>query len=301
MNEHLAICPNRSYQCPHCRILGPYEKITTLHIDSCPKAKVQCPYPECSQSIQRCYLDTHTTHCPHKAVQCKFADVGCPAIVKLADLQEHEQNDRLHLQLTKENVLELTQILKERETRFKVFIKQRNKVLADLHHSMLTCARYKGPTTLKFREFDMHKLQDKLFTSPKFYLKTGYRFQLVVYANGRNHGANTHISVYLGITEGQDDEYLTWPFEGSVKVELLNQLQDHTHLSIAIHFPNDDSVGGRMVEGKARIGWGKEQFISNKELANISSKRQYLRSDTLYFRITSVEKPAKKGIVLDRQ
>ncbi len=139
----------------------------------------------------------------------------------------------------------------------------------------------------------MHKLQNKLFTSPKFYLKTGYRFILVVYANGRNHGANTHISVYLDITEGQDDEYLTWPFEGSVKVELLNQLQHRNHVSNAIYFLNDDCVSGRMVESNAPIGWGKEQFISNKEMANISSKRQYLRSDTLYFRITSVEKHAK--------
>ena len=299
LNEHLAICPNRSHQCPHCSILGPYEKIITLHIDSCPKAKVQCPYPECNQSIQRCYLDTHINYCPHKAIQCKFADVGCPAILKLADLQEHEENDLLHLQLTKENVLELTKILKERETRFRVFIEQRNKVLADLRHSMLTCVRYKGPTTLKFREFDMHKLQDKQFASPKFYLKTGYRFKLLVYANGRNQGANTHVSVYLGITEGQDDEYLTWPFQGSVKVEILNQLQDRNHFSIAIPFLND-CVCGRMVEGKTTRGWGSDLFISNRELANISSKRQYLRNDTLYFRITSVEKPVKKAL-FDRQ
>ena len=295
LNEHLAICPNRSHQCPHCSILGPYEKIITLHIDSCPKAKVQCPYPECNQSIQRCYLDTHINYCPHKAIQCKFADVGCPAILKLADLQEHEENDLLHLQLTKENVLELTKILKERETRFRVFIEQRNKVLADLHYSMLTCVRYKGPATLKFREFDMHKLQDKFFASSKFYLKTGYRFQLGIYANGRNQGANTHVSVYLAIREGQDDEYLTWPFQGSVKVELLNQLQDRNHFSDNIRFPNIDYVSGKMVEGKTTTGWGKEQFVSNRELANISSKRQYLRSDTLYFRITSVEKPVKKG------
>ena len=269
--------------------MGPYQELTTSHLDTCPKVEVHCPYPTCNESVQRCYLDNHKATCQNILYPCKYADVGCPIQLKQAELEAHEQDDQLHLQITKEKILELREKLEVRERRFREHIETTNREIAALKQSLPALVSNKQPTVFRFSGFDMHKLQNKVFFSPSFYLETGYGIQIAVLANGLGKGADTHVSLFVYLTKGCNDDSLTWPFEGSVQVEMLNQLKDSDHFMEVVRFPSDDDISGRVLNRSRQLtGWGEEQFVSNKELANASSKRQYLKSDTLYFRVSSV-------------
>ena len=285
---HQEVCPARTHQCPHCSIMGPYQELTTSHLDTCPKVEVQCPNPACNMKIQRCYFDVHKATCQNVLRPCKFFSVGCSAQLRLVELQTHEQDDQLHLQMTKEKVLQLTEYLEVRERRLREHVQKMTRDIATLKQRLPALRRNQHPVTFKFQGFDMHKLQDKAFKSPAFYLSTGYRFQMQIFANGRGRGANTHISLFVHLLQGCNDDFLTWPFEGILYIAILNQLEDKGHIWSTIQFSSASNQDiGRRVTSKRRelSAWGKEEFVSNKQLANITSKRQYLKNDTLYFRV----------------
>lgn len=110
---------------------------------------------------------------------------------------------------------------------------------------------------------------------------------LEVHANGIGTGKDTHISVYAHLMKGDYDETLTWPFTGSVIIELLNHLEDKNHDTGTFTFRADKKAGQKVVEGEIGPGGGTPKFISHLALHyNAKTKTQYLQNDTLIFRIT---------------
>ena len=65
----------------------------------------------------------------------------------------------------------------------------------------------------KFTSFNQHKsLRDKIY-SPAFYTSPkGYKMCISMYANGNGDGVNTHVSVYVYLMKGENDECLPWLF-----------------------------------------------------------------------------------------
>ena len=90
------------------------------------------------------------------------------------------------------------------------------------------------------------------------------------------------------------DDSLSWPFNGRVTIELLNQLEHKNHHKWTIPFPADDVVSERVVDGERGLGYGRRQFISHADLAHKPRKNiQYLKDDTLVFQV-STEAPDYK-------
>ncbi len=115
-------------------------------------------------------------------------------------------------------------------------------------------------------------------------------------ANGRCAGEGTHVSVSACLMKGDNDDSLSWPFTGTVTVELLNQLEDENHhKEIAAPFTADGANSQRVVDGeRAANGWGWRKFISHADLAHKPLRNsQYLKDDTLIFRV-SAEAPDYK-------
>ena len=129
------------------------------------------------------------------------------------------------------------------------------------------------------------KFRNETFVSPPFYTSpNGYNMAILVYVNGAaGEAEGTHVSVYTCVLEGKYDAELEWPLVGSVKITLLNQLENDHHYTVAAHFtPTDNVLAGH-------IGLGQPKFISHHELDHDRVKNtQYLKDDTLYFR-ASVE------------
>ena len=131
------------------------------------------------------------------------------------------------------------------------------------------------------------------FSPPTYTSHTGYKMCVCVDANGQGSGKGTHVSVYTHLMKGDNDDYLTWPFTGTVKVELLNQLEDKNHHTYTLG-PFSADFSKRVVECERGRGWGKPRFIRHTELDyNPDKNCQYLKDDTLIFRI-SVQVPDYK-------
>ena len=151
--------------------------------------------------------------------------------------------------------------------------------------------------TFKFMKYAERKSNNDYVYSPPFYSSPGgYKLCIKVHANGSGSGNGTHLSVYVYLMRGDNDDHLLWPFTGTVEVELLNQLKDGYHHSMSIDFGRSNS-GKRVEDGdRAITGHGYRKYFLQSSLDNQAIfNRQYLKDDCLYFRMTvnckSIPKP----------
>ena len=127
------------------------------------------------------------------------------------------------------------------------------------------------------------------FSDPVYSHFGGYKMCLKVYANGVGEGKGTRVSVYIYLMRGDNDDNLKWPFKGTIKVSLLNQLEDGQHHTRELWSPEEvsEDVSGRVTVGERAVrGWGLPQFIPQEALSYSGDKNcQYLKDDTLFFRV----------------
>ena len=118
-----------------------------------------------------------------------------------------------------------------------------------------------------------------MFTSRPFYTSHGYHMALQVNADGEGSGKGTHISVYAPIRQGEYDRQVKWPLLGSITFTLLNQLEDRNHHS-------ETTILRKVNDARVGVDWGKPKFIAHSALDyNPIKNTQYLKDDTLYFRV----------------
>ena len=138
--------------------------------------------------------------------------------------------------------------------------------------------------TLKFTSYEQHKASNDEVYSPPFYTsRGGYKMCLEVDANGYSRGRGTHISIYLYLMRGENDDRLPWPFSGNITVELLNQLEDKNHHSKTVSLSNNACQRVKK-DGKASMGDGFPCYLPHNCLVG-DKKCQYLQHNCLYFRV----------------
>ena len=140
-------------------------------------------------------------------------------------------------------------------------------------------------------EFSKRKQFDNEFYSSPFYThQHGYKMCLGVYSNGDCSGKGTHVSVYVQLMAGDNDDQLQWPFVGDINIMLLNWREDKGHYKV--NLPIDAaSALNRVLQGKYGTSWGYSQFISHSSLPyNRSTNKEYLQDDCLRFRVNMVTK-----------
>ena len=138
------------------------------------------------------------------------------------------------------------------------------------------------PLIFKLTEYQKKKDNNETAESPSFYTSPeGYHVCLTVDANGYGNGKQTHVSVYAEILEGEHDKSLKWPFTGTYVFELLNQLEDKNHRTETMN------IGSEKETNVGNPCWGHDQFIPHSKLSHDPfNNTQYLKDDTLYFRLT---------------
>ena len=133
----------------------------------------------------------------------------------------------------------------------------------------------------KMTGYKARKVADSWFHSDSFYTSPGgYKMCILVLNNGNLSGEGTHVSVSAKLLEGAYDASLSWPFMGTVMFTRLNQLADDNHHSWTLEYETkyNANVG---------ISVGYLQIISHSALSHDPVKNtQYLKNDTLYFRVT---------------
>ena len=268
-------CPRRQYECPHCKEFGEHHERTTEHLSVCPMKEVPCPKLGCRMNIARRNLSEHRKECKFEMVPCKYEIIGCKTEVLRKDMAKHEEDTQQHLQLAVDTVRQQQITIREQDSTIRDMQAQSRKM----------------PMTFKLTNFNQHKTADNTFYSPAFYTSPGgYKMCIDVEANGYGEGKGTYVSVYAHLMKGENDDYLSWPFTGTLTIELLNQLEDNNHQSEIIIFPADDDKYGQRVltEEIASSAWGCPLYISHSNLAHNAAKNcQYLKDDRLHFRISA--------------
>ena len=145
-------------------------------------------------------------------------------------------------------------------------------------------------TSIEFiiSDFSKKKQANEEWHSSQFYNHHGYKFRLEVYPNGDGRGSGTHLSVYAQLMRGEYDSELEWPFEGDIRVELLNWRVDNNHHSRTIPFNRyTDPRSSRVTDQEPALGYGHAQFISYTDLAP-TTNTEYLRDDYLKLRVSAI-------------
>ena len=228
------------------------------------EVEVKCPSTGCHWSDKLELLENHLEECPNKTISCPYKDVGCTYTSPRHAMADHKATSCGHH-------LDLAMVQ----------LKRCNEKITNLE---MHC----NPPVFKMSLFSLFKVNNYQWCSPGFYTHTcGYKMCLRVYANGSGDGEGTHVSGFLHLMKGENDNALTWPIKYKCTVTLLNQLKDEGHHTEIINSPEDDgALVSRVLSGEKGTGWGHPQFIAHTKLDLQEEKQcQYLKDDSLYFRV----------------
>ena len=87
---------------------------------------------------------------------------------------------------------------------------------------------------------------------------------LTVYPNGYGSSTGTHVSVFINLMKGPNDDNLQFPITGIFTVQILNWKQNNHHVEKSIKFDDNTPIECRervITEERADV-WGKADFLS---------------------------------------
>ena len=259
-------CPMRMYECHLCGEQDTYKSITGEHkSEKCPKVVLVCKNLGCRRRVERCNMALHHRSCPMEMIKCPYSKVGCTYSTRREIMEEHvQESTEQHLSIAVKRVIEI--------------------------QPKATC-----PVVLKCFGFSTYKERVKSWFSPAVYTcEGGYKFRLRVDPNGNGDGKGTHVSVFINIMPGEYDDTLEWPLRGKFTVCMLNQLEDRGHHEQFINFTENTGSAAYRREEEDDLGWGRKKFITPLMLKfRLHSNIQYLKDDTLYFRVNAVNLHSK--------
>ena len=289
-------CTHRPYKCPHCDHKGVYKDMTTIHFTTCGDFPLSCP-TGCGKKIKRRNMESHlSTECPEEYISCKYVMFGCDTAVKRREKETHFSDDTFHLKKSMEFQLVMAQSLSK-------CMMTKSLDSADVTSLPLSFRPWlrntptcypRPPWVVKLEGFENKRNEEKWYSDPVYSHFGGYKMCLRIHPNGYGYGKNTHISVFVHLMKGDNDDNLKFPFKGCIVVSLLNQLEDKNHRTREPWSPEDrvyNSANGRVTtEERSGFGWGRTQFIPHNDLNYNSDKNcQYIKNDCLFFRVDKIE------------
>ncbi len=109
-----------------------------------------------------------------------------------------------------------------------------------------------------------------------------YQFKLAIETNGFGEARGNHLSAYLRLQAGENDQMLCWPIKVKVKIELLNQRENKEHKQV---------VGNVLFRKPATvwdcgmIGTNTKSFAIRALGYNAHKHTEYLQNDCLSFNV----------------
>ena len=287
-------CTSRPLNCEYCQWLGTCEIMNT-HYSECQKYPIPCPNNCGKKGIPVQEVEDHLQECLEQEIKCSYSDLGCRKVFKRRTSENHHKNFKdAHMHLLQSRVSLLTQAFVEiwggGSSNFASASSQIDPLSLVSRPWLENPKLFPSmPWIIRMDEFSKKKAQNSVeWTSdPFFTTPTGYKLCLWVCAGGGSQDIEDHISVFTALQRGPNDDILSWPFDKTVRVTLLNQLEDRYHHSRLIPFKHVDCEGNQLKPGeKAAKGWGHAMFISHSHFDKRPSRNcQYLKDDCLFFKI----------------
>ena len=291
--DHEAVqCEFQPNLCPYCDFTTMQKEKLQQHLMTCDSHTFQCPNG-CGAAPSRKGLNQHLEECPEQLVHCRFSMFSCGVERPRKSMESHVAASAEHsTEFLLQHMMKLTDLVSQ--------LCAKSGVSNPLHQKTWLMNKFLRkepvpPWVIKMEGFQKKKEENVgWYSDPVYSHFRGYKMSFWVHANGHHETKDTHVSVYVRLMRGDNDDNLKWPFKGTIKVSLLNQLEDGQHhtkepWSLSDNVPESSSE--RVTEGeRARNCWGCHQFISQQDLSYKAGKNcQYLKDDTLFFRVDCYE------------
>ena len=316
METHLLEdCPQREVKCEFCEFPFTAAELKSHH-ESCSECPVKCPHG-CELTLPRRKIEEHSPTCPELPVPCPFASNGCTKCVKNKDLSDHIQSsvvEHLFL-LSAENVslrkkvetlkkdhaavkLDMQselRLMKEKCDKLERSIQQiqQNAATSWYAHLVRESASASDMLPMIFKYDKFNQNTGNGIYSPTFYSNGLYHVCLSIFPNGLDSKFSKSMSVTILVLPGKYDDELDWPMEGSLNVEILNQLGDHSHFRKTYEFERLPRKYRKRAKHDPKkngeSGWGIARFIDHSNLFDDSEDSCYVVNDTMYVRVTDGE------------
>ena len=277
------VCSLRLVVCKYCQWLGTSQTLPQ-HYPNCSEYPVSCPNNCGEDGIVLRNIEGHLEECPEQKVACPYSNLGCRILTKRNELEAHVKASKdQHFGLSLDRVCQLTAIIMERS------LDTSNKLCLTTHPWLSNSKSFPSmPWIIRLDNFAQKNVVGVQWTSePFFTTATGYKFCLLVCPGGDSETKGTSISVYTALQRGPNDSILSWPFDKTFKVTLLNQLEDGIHHVHTSNFGNAPEECTHIEPGaRSATGWGHRQFMPHAGLYKSWSKNcQYLKDDCLFFKV----------------
>ena len=296
-------CEEKPFPCPNanagCRKLILRTKISEHVENDCGYAVISCKYEKigCDVKVKRIEMRPHEkdekAHF-HQAVKTvdKLRERLQLSSETIASMKKERNDVASKLKKQSEDMVDkLKSAMEQMESNEKddtavtlksiieqiTLINELNKEIAvKLESTVVPVKR-----TFKITEYEKKTHTRGVFHSQSFYSSIdGYKMSIGIDPSGSGAGKGTHVSVLVDILKGDHDDNLDWPFIGTFSIELLNQLEDDNHYCKTVNFTKEQNK-----RAGSNLGYGK--FIPHSELShNPFDNTQYLKDDTLYFRVS---------------
>ena len=300
------ICLNRIVNCPHCTLKVKHGELEAIHFGKCTKIIISCPNEGCTARVERAALQTHRNSCEYESVLCKYAYIGCPAMIIRKDKETHEESYQFHLELALQTISKMKResqrdhpLAGDTTIQLKSIgedhplavctMTQEDSTRKAHHLAVFPNVRYGTVTTFKMSNFEQLKSTNQTYYSPPVYSHPGgHKLCVAVHANGIEAGHASHLSVVVYVMRGENDHNLAWPFAGEVLLELLNQDEDRYHYKKCLKFPSKlcDENMHTATGDRNRLGFGYPKYIPHHVLLD-NVRPSYMVNDTLFFRISA--------------
>ena len=218
------------------------------HKATCREVPLTCPNRCGPTRIKRKDMDSHRSKCPQEPVECPFAEAGCKSNLRRCQLQDHlSRGLQQHLLMVMKDYKETKKKLGKAEAKIYENEAKLNETEDNLHKTEDNLHKAEGKLheaelalkesvvrlsvaedrvawsnklnsdgdsdKIKMFNFSEYRRSGKVWYSPPFYYREGYKMCLAVYANGVEEGAGTHISMSLMLLRGDRDYQLKWPLQ----------------------------------------------------------------------------------------
>ena len=303
---HYSNCPNYPVVCPNsCSEEKLKRSSLDHHLLDCPDEVVLCSFNEmgCEKRMKRRCLQQHI-----EANIIQHQLMICDAFKKVKKDNEALKDDIKVLQQKNEELQKNNAVLKSAQSRMDHstigFVLKMAEGITTPHQwkeyfTSLTIVSTNdpnpvSPVIIKWPGYSEIKHivkdgKDKFyFTRPFYTHHKGYKMQLRVYPCTNK---NT-LGVYCNLMRGENDASLKWPYRGTIRVTLLNQLENSDHFTRVMQL--GDSVDHANTVKKPGLDkirndecLGYSAFISLSEIERSTARRQYLVNDTLYLKIST--------------
>ena len=293
-------CVLRPKNCKYCQLSGTHKSMNN-HCLECQQYPIPCPNNCGKKNIPVQEVEGHLQECPEQEIKCSYSDLGCQVVFKRRISEDHYENSKgTHMHLLKSRVNLLTQAFIKmwgRRPPNVAFASPQTDTLSPNNRPWLENTKLfpSMPWIIRFDDFNRMKtqLEHQRYTSTKemynpfFTGPTGYKLCLEVCPGGDTKESANYVSVFTKLKHGPNDDILSWPFDQTVKVTLLNQLEDKCHYSVLIDFKHANPEVTRIGPGaESATEWGHTKFISHGDLDKKQFQNcQYLRDDCLFFKI----------------